>query len=104
MGSWRMLLSVGSTNHVSCVDLPIGYRMQILMAHDVVMDPIWTLAAWEMALHLASSGKEGVPSVDPSDKIQTLFPDQVVMLHTGGSKLALEGLAQRFPDQPWQTS
>ena len=45
------------------------------------MDPIYTLAAWEMGWHLLHD---------------TSAQERVMMLHTGGS-LGLQGLAQRFP-------
>jgi len=47
----------------------------------VLLDPVYSLAAWQAAERLAASG--AVPGV--------------AMLHSGGS-LGLHGLAQRFPD------
>lgn len=58
--------------------------MQVAQEHGILLDPIWTLAAWEVAQQLTA---------------QPVYEDQVpVMLHTGGSALALQGLSQRFPD------
>lgn len=47
----------------------------------VLLDPLYSLAAWETAAHLAAGGDGGV-----------------AMLHAGGG-LGLQSLAQRFPDQ-----
>lgn len=47
----------------------------------MLLDPIYSLAAWETAGHLARAGD-----------------GDVAMLHAGGG-LALQSLAQRFPDQ-----
>jgi D-cysteine desulfhydrase len=55
---------------------------RIAREHGILLDPIYSLAAWEVAEQLAC--REGSRSV--------------AMLHAGGS-LALFGLAQRFPDQ-----
>lgn len=57
---------------------------QVANEHGILLDPVWTLAAWEVAQQLSQqTGDQGqVP----------------VMLHTGGSALALQGLSQRFPD------
>lgn len=55
---------------------------RIARQHGILLDPIYSLAAWEVAEQLAC--REGRRSV--------------AMLHAGGS-LALFGLAQRFPDQ-----
>ncbi len=52
--------------------------------HGILLDPMYSLAAWEAAEQMAST------------KDRT--PGGVAMLHAGGS-LALHGLAQRFPDQ-----
>ena len=45
----------------------------------ILLDPIYTLAAWEVAQEMCSTG------------------DRVAMLHSGGA-LGLHGLAQRWPD------
>nr|KAI5069904.1 hypothetical protein GOP47_0014247 [Adiantum capillus-veneris] len=47
----------------------------------ILLDPIYTLAAWEVSSNLALSGKE-----------------ETVMLHTGGT-MSLFGVAQRYPSQ-----
>ena len=62
---------------------------EIAVAHGVVLDPIWTLAAWESAAAAAAAaaGGEGEGS-----------GQEVVMIHTGGT-LGLCGLAQRFPEE-----
>lgn len=61
---------------------------QIAKQHGVLLDPIYTLAAWEVSHQLA----HGVEEVDVPGLATT-----VVMLHTGGSA-GLYGLAQRYPD------
>ena len=55
----------------------------------IVIDPIWSLAAWEAAEALAS--EQAAAGGGGSGRT-------VVMLHTGGM-LGLCGLAQRYPDQ-----
>jgi 1-aminocyclopropane-1-carboxylate deaminase/D-cysteine desulfhydrase-like pyridoxal-dependent ACC family enzyme len=55
---------------------------QLSAAHGVVLDPIWTLAAWEAAEAAAGGGGGG----------------RVLMVHSGGL-LGLCGLAQRFPEE-----
>ena len=55
---------------------------RIARQHGILLDPIYSLAAWEVAEQLACA--EG--------------SRHIAMLHAGGS-LALHGLAQRFPDQ-----
>lgn len=58
--------------------------VQVAQEHGILLDPIWTLAAWEVAQQLSG---------------QLVDEHQVpVMLHTGGAALALQGLSQRFPD------
>ena len=58
----------------------------IATAHGVVLDPIWTLAAWETAvIESERNALSGTPGV-------------VIMLHTGGT-LGLCGLAQRYPEE-----
>lgn len=48
----------------------------------ILVDPIYTLAAWDLATELSQNGEE-----DDDTK--------VVMLHTGGT-LGMFGLAQRY--------
>lgn len=57
--------------------------MQVAQELGILLDPIYSLAAWEVASQLAaeSSGEDGV-----------------LMLHSGGG-LGLHGLAQRYPDR-----
>lgn len=55
---------------------------RIARQHGILLDPIYSLAAWEVAEQLAC--REGKRNI--------------ALLHAGGS-LALHGLAQRFPDQ-----
>lgn len=57
--------------------------LQVAQQHGILLDPIYSLAAWEAACKLAGT-------TDQSDM-------RVAMLHTGGS-LGLQGLAQRHPD------
>lgn len=54
---------------------------QVARDTGILLDPIYSLAAWEAATELAG-GAEG----------------SVAMLHSGGM-MGLFGLAQRFPDQ-----
>jgi len=62
--------------------------MQVAKQHGVLLDPIYTLAAWDAAQHLArGTGGVGVDAALPT----------VGMLHTGGGS-GLHGLAQRFPE------
>lgn len=49
----------------------------------ILLDPIYTLAAWEVAANLSRDGKE-----EEDDA-------KVVMLHTGGT-LGMFGIAQRY--------
>lgn len=51
----------------------------IARTHGLLLDPIYSLAAWEVAAALASGGQQNV-----------------AMLHAGGT-LGLQSLAQRFP-------
>lgn len=62
---------------------------QIARQHGVLLDPIYTLAAWEAALEAAQ--QPGLAAGSPAES------DRVVMLHTGGAS-GLHGLAQRFPN------
>ncbi|KAJ1422695.1 Tryptophan synthase beta subunit-like PLP-dependent enzyme [Sesbania bispinosa] len=52
---------------------------QIAQQTGILVDPVYTLAAWETAMLLSSKEAEGGP--------------EVVMLHTGGT-LGMFGLAQ----------
>jgi D-cysteine desulfhydrase len=52
---------------------------RIARKHGVLLDPVYSLAAWEVAAGLAAAGHPNV-----------------AMLHAGGS-LGLQSLAQRFP-------
>jgi 1-aminocyclopropane-1-carboxylate deaminase/D-cysteine desulfhydrase-like pyridoxal-dependent ACC family enzyme len=95
----------------------------VAQQHGIVLDPIWTLAAWELCCKLAGStpaetavGSHAGSSSSGSTSTVTLQHQQqqrqqcageeaiqqqqevVVMLHTGGM-LGLCGLAQRLPDQ-----
>lgn len=59
----------------------------------VLLDPIYTLAAWEHCLTLVNSAEEV-----RTDGQEGFVDEQVVMLHTGGA-LGLQGLAQRLPQE-----
>ena len=68
----------------------------VAQRHGILLDPIWSLAAWEVSCQLAAAaaaadGGSGAATAEQGG-------EQVVMLHTGGM-LGLCGLAQRFPDQ-----
>lgn len=54
---------------------------QIAQQTGILVDPVYTLAAWETAMVLSSNEDEGGP--------------EVVLLHTGGT-LGMFGLAQRY--------
>lgn len=54
---------------------------QIAQQTGILVDPVYTLAAWEMATLLCKEEAKGGP--------------EVVMLHTGGT-LGMLGLAQRY--------
>lgn len=54
---------------------------QIAQQTGILVDPVYTLAAWEMAMLLCKEEAKG--------------GSEVVMLHTGGS-LGMFGLAQRY--------
>ena len=58
----------------------------VAQRHGILLDPMWNLAAWEIAAQLAA-----VAEADGSR-------ERVAMIHTGGH-LGLCGLAQRWPDQ-----
>lgn len=58
----------------------------VAQRHGLLLDPVWTLAAWDAACAAAAeSAAQGEG-------------ERVAMLHTGGM-LGLCGLAQRWPDQ-----
>ena len=54
---------------------------QVANQTGVLIDPIYTLAAWEQAVHLSRKQQDDV--------------SKVIMLHTGGT-LGMFGLAQRY--------
>lgn len=77
----------------------IATCQEIASAHGIVLDPVWTLAAWESAVAAASppsSLHEGGLEVEGA------VPDRqggdVIMIHTGGT-MGLFGLAQRYPQE-----
>jgi D-cysteine desulfhydrase len=57
--------------------------LQVAQEHGILVDPIYSLAAWEAAAQAL--------------QIQQSRNSRVVMLHTGGA-LGLQGVAQRHPD------
>jgi 1-aminocyclopropane-1-carboxylate deaminase/D-cysteine desulfhydrase-like pyridoxal-dependent ACC family enzyme len=61
----------------------IGACQHIAQSNGILLDPIYTLAGWEVAQELCceEESKDGA---------------KVALLHTGGT-LGLFGLAQRFP-------
>ena len=61
--------------------------LQVAAGHGVLLDPVYTLAAWERCEQLAQS------SLSSSSEA-----DHIIMLHTGGA-LGLQGLAQRHPNE-----
>ncbi len=76
--------------------------------HGILLDPIYTLAAWETSWQLARSGLSSVVGSDRVSaggdagagecRVAHEAGREVVMLHTGGH-MGLHGLAQRFPEQ-----
>ena len=58
----------------------------VAQRHGILLDPMWNLAAWEIAAQLAAAAEAGGAR------------ERVAMVHTGGH-LGLCGLAQRWPDQ-----
>ena len=58
--------------------------MQVARAHGVLLDPVYSLAAWEAAEALAAGSAARRVGV--------------AMLHSGGG-LGLHSLAQRFPEE-----
>ncbi|KAL4440249.1 hypothetical protein ABPG75_003250 [Micractinium tetrahymenae] len=74
----------------------------VAQRHGILLDPIWNLAAWEVASQAAQAaacGDQSGHSSGPGSSGGSDAGEEVVaMLHTGGH-LGLCGLAQRFPDQ-----
>ncbi len=79
----------------------IAHCKQIAQRHGIVLDPIWSLAAWEVAMALAGGQRQGSNLTcqdvygaggQPAEESSRV----VIMLHTGGM-LGLCGLAQRYP-------
>jgi len=64
------------------LDGEIAMCRQVAQQTGVLLDPMYTLAAWEQAVDLCRRDSEA----------------KVVMIHTGGT-LGLFGLAQRYPPQ-----
>ena len=64
----------------------MGRCAELARRHGIILDPVWTLAAWEAA---EAAAREVAAAGEGR---------RVLMLHTGGSALALCGLAQRYPD------
>jgi D-cysteine desulfhydrase len=58
-----------------------GLSWQVAQETGILLDPIYSLAAWEVATGMAGATQS-----------------RVAMLHNGGM-MGLFGLAQRFPDQ-----
>lgn len=56
--------------------------LQVAQKHGILLDPIYSLAAWEVATHMIQSHQGDC---------------RTVMLHTGGA-LGLQGVAQRYPE------
>lgn len=65
--------------------------LQVARTHGILLDPIYSLAAWEVAVELA-----GGRAVEGSTKALS-GSGPVAMLHCGGA-LGLHGLAQRYPN------
>lgn len=81
----------------------------VAQRHGVLLDPIWSLAAWEAASQAAEAAAaaaarcgdqsgRGNGTGSNSGGRGAGGPELVAMLHTGGH-LGLCGLAQRHPDQ-----
>lgn len=66
----------------------IGACKNVAQGCGILVDPVYTLAAWEVSCQLAMGSL--LPGV-PRDNRRKVF-----MLHTGGS-LGLFAVAQRFP-------
>lgn len=66
--------------------------------YGILLDPMWTLASWEMAHSLAASQQQTqVAGLEGRGTNEAPRNERVVMLMTGGG-LGLHGLAQRWPD------
>jgi 1-aminocyclopropane-1-carboxylate deaminase/D-cysteine desulfhydrase-like pyridoxal-dependent ACC family enzyme len=80
-----LLLLLPLSNKVSAAlhGDPHNGIVQVAKETGILLDPIYSLAAWEVACKLASDSANGL---------------DVLLLHTGGT-LGLHGLAQRFPEQ-----
>ncbi|KAL4427332.1 hypothetical protein ABPG77_003241 [Micractinium sp. CCAP 211/92] len=80
----------------------------VAQRHGVLLDPIWSLAAWEAASQAAEAAAAAARCGDQSGRGSGAGsssgggyaggPELVAMLHTGGH-LGLCGLAQRHPDE-----
>lgn len=57
---------------------------QVAQQHGILLDPIYSLSAWEMAVHTLHVQQNGASC-------------RTAMLHTGGA-LGLQGTAQRYPE------
>lgn len=66
--------------------------MQAAKRHGILLDPIYSLAAWEVASEAAELLQTKFSATDHEG-----YGCKVVMLHTGGA-CGLHGLAQRCPD------
>lgn len=62
----------------------VGKCRDIASKYGVLVDPIWTLAAWEAAVTAANSSEN---------------KGDVIMVHTGGVMGSLCGVAQRWPEE-----
>lgn len=96
------------------LDGEVARCRRIGQQHGIIVDPIWTLAAWEVAeamaagtVHSELAGRGGEQSIVGGAEAVGLQQESVlsqeggsvvVMVHTGGM-LGLCGLAQRYPDQ-----
>ena len=77
----------------------ISESTQVAREYGILLDPMWTLASWQMAHLLAASQRQSHESVlGDGCASQGLSTERVVVLMTGGG-LGLHGLAQRWPDE-----
>jgi D-cysteine desulfhydrase len=60
----------------------------------ILLDPIYTLAAWEVSSTLRSAANSFSEASGPCSTAN----DHVVLVHTGGT-LAMMGIAQRYPEE-----
>lgn len=67
---------------VACKLVYCNGLLQVAQQHGILVDPIYSLAAWEAATHLLQNSHGNC---------------RTVMLHTGGA-LGLQGVAQCHPD------